>query len=92
MPNKHSYDTLVTISSLQRKNILKNLVVILKETANIQQQEQLRPLSKFAENRARDSPFSHNMHIDQRDISAFQRPVYKRPGSDIILNCLCQCR
>ena len=43
-PNKHLYDTLVTTSSLQCKNILKNFVVDEK-TAKIQQQEKSRSLS-----------------------------------------------
>jgi hypothetical protein len=47
-PNKHSYDTLVTTSSLQCKTILKNFVVNEK-TAKIQQQEKSRSLSTFAE-------------------------------------------
>ena len=58
-PNKHSYDTLVTTSSLQCKNILKNFVVNEK-TAKIQQQEKSRSLSTFAEKHARASPFPHH--------------------------------
>ena len=58
-PNKHLYDTLVTTSSLQCKNILKNFVVDEK-TAKIQQQEKSRSLSTFAEKHARASPFPHH--------------------------------
>jgi hypothetical protein len=61
-PNKHSYDTLVTTSSLQCKNILKNFVVNEK-TAKIQQQEKSRSLSTFAEKHARASPFPHHTSI-----------------------------
>jgi hypothetical protein len=67
--NKHSYDILVTTLSLQCKKILKNFVVNEK-TGKIQQQEKSRSLSTFAEKHARD--------IDQRDISALHRPLYKR--------------
>jgi hypothetical protein len=61
-PNKHLYDTLVTTSSLQCKNILKNFVVDEK-TAKIQQQEKSRSLSTFAEKHARASPFPHHTSI-----------------------------
>ena len=61
-PNKHLYDTLVTTSSLQCKNILKNFVVNEK-TAKIQQQEKSRSLSTFAEKHARASPFPHHTSI-----------------------------
>ena len=61
-PNKHSYDTLGTTSSLQCKNILKNFVVNGK-TAKIQQQEKSRSLSTFAEKHARASPFPHHTSI-----------------------------
>jgi hypothetical protein len=61
-PNKHSYDTLGTTSSLQCKNILKNFVVNEK-TAKIQQQEKSRSLSTFAEKHARASPFPHHTSI-----------------------------
>ena len=61
-PNKHSYDTLVTTSSLQCKNILKNFVVNEK-TAKIQQQEKSRSLSTFAEKHARASLFPHHTSI-----------------------------
>jgi hypothetical protein len=61
-PNKHSYNTLGTTSSLQCKNILKNFVVNEK-TAKIQQQEKSRSLSTFAEKHARASPFPHHTSI-----------------------------
>jgi hypothetical protein len=61
-PNKHSYDTPVTTSSLQCKNILKNFVVH-KITAKKQQQHKSRPLSTFAEKHARASPFPHHTSI-----------------------------
>jgi hypothetical protein len=56
------YDTLVTTSSLQCKNILKNFVVNEK-TAKIQQQEKSRSLSTFAKKHARASPFPHHTSI-----------------------------
>ena len=61
-PNKHLYDTLVTTSSLQCKNILKNFVVNEK-TAKIQQQEKSRSFPTFAEKHARASPFPHHTSI-----------------------------
>ena len=61
-PNKHSYNTLGTTSSIQCKNILKNFVVNEK-TAKIQQQEKSRSLSTFAEKHARASPFPHHTSI-----------------------------
>ena len=74
-PNKHSYDTLVTTSSLQCKNILKNFVVNEK-TAKIQQQEKSRSLSTFAEKHARASPF---LRWPRRDIT-----LTKINGTNII--------
>jgi hypothetical protein len=58
-PNKHSYDTLVTTSSLQC-NILVN----------------------FCWKACLCQSFSAS-HIDQPDISAFHRPLYKRPDCEL---------
>ena len=86
-PNKHSYDTLVTTSSLQCKNILKNSVVNEK-TAKIQQQEKSRSLSTFAEKHARASPFPHHTSISATSarFTAHNRPLYKRPANNSELN------
>ena len=63
-PNKHSYNTLGTTSSLQCKNILKNFVVNEK-TAKIQQQEKSRSLSTFAHSRTQSPSYARSTDGDE---------------------------
>jgi hypothetical protein len=76
-PNKHSYDTPATTSSLKCKNILKNFVVNEK-------QRKYTLLVNFCQ-KACSCQSTSASHIDQRDIRAFQRPLYKGYGGEGIL-------